>query len=210
MADGNPAELLLAALTREIATMHMLSSGSSEPAYRWIADPPGKAVMQQYLQLHPHRETDHEPVLPIFYAELPPAPSGRGKPNLTSFLLAQLGDVAAAKWKDALDRTYRLADLIHTYQVELVVLAEFHHLCTPTGRFLTDQLEWLVSFFRVHLKIPLLAIGEEKIINSLILASSSGVIRRFHRMRLPGEPSEPEDADAWAQLQKRLGLDRLD
>jgi hypothetical protein len=209
MADEDSSGLLLAALTREIATMQLLSRGSSEPAYRWLADPPGKSVMQQYLQEHPRRETDYEPVLPIFYAELPPTPSGRVPPNLTSFLLAQLGDVAAAKWKDALDKTYRLADLIHTYQVELVVLAEFHHLCTPTGRFLTDQLEWLVSFFRVHLKIPLLAIGEEKTINSLILESSSGVMRRFHRIRLPGEPPEPEDPVAWAELRKRLGLDTL-
>src|SRR5579875_616643 len=99
MADGDSSELLLAGLTREIATMQLLSRGSSEPAYRWLADPPGKSVMQQYIQEHPRRETDYEPVLPIFYAELPPTPSGRVPPNLTSFLLAQLGDVAAAKWK---------------------------------------------------------------------------------------------------------------
>ncbi len=210
MADGDSSELLLAGLTREIATMQLLSSGSSEPAYRWLADPPGKAVMYHYLQKHPRCETDQGPILPVFYAELPPAPSGRGKPNLTGFLLAQLGDTSAANWKDALDRTYRLADLIHTYQVELVVLAAFHHLCTPTGRFLTDQLEWLVSFFRAHLKtIPLLAIGEKETVNSLILASSSGVMRRFHRIRLPGEPPEPDDPDAWAELRKRLGLDTL-
>ncbi len=209
MADEDSSELLLVALAREIATMQLLSRGSSEPAYRWLADPPGKSVMQQYLQEHPRRETDHELILPVFYAELPPAPIGRGKPNLTSFLLAQLGDTDAAKWRDALDRTYRLAELIHIYQVELVVLAEFHHLCTPTGRFLTDQLEWLVSFFRVHLKIPLLAIGEEKAVNNLILASSSGVMRRFHRIRLPGEPPEPDDPVARAELRKRLGLDTL-
>ena len=137
MADADSSELLLAALTREIATTQMISSGSSEPTYRWIADPPGKAAMQRYLQQHPRRETDNKPALPVFYAELPPAPSGRGKLNLTRSLLAQLGDADAANWRDALDRTYRLADLIHTYQVELVVLAEFHRLCTPTGRLLT-------------------------------------------------------------------------
>jgi hypothetical protein len=47
---------------------------------------------------------------------------------------------------------------------------------------------------------PLLAIGEEKTINNLIFESSSGVMRRFHRIRLPGEPPEPEDPVAWAEL----------
>lgn len=43
----------------------------------------------------------------------------------------------------------------------------------------------------------------------LILASSSGVIRRFHRIRLPGELPEPDDPVARAELQKLLGFDTL-
>jgi len=104
------------------------------------------------------------------------------------------------KWKDRYLAEERLAEQLRARQVELVVLADAHHL---TGR--PHAVEWLVSYFRHHLNhAPLVLVGEGKQMDDLLLwKDTAWVVRRFHRIRLPGEPEqEQENAETRADLRR--------
>src|SRR5581483_3152370 len=73
MAETATMAEMLAALKEEIARATSLSGGPAghEPAYRSLGDPPGRAVIEAYLQEQRSIEPKSQ-VLPIFFVELPP------------------------------------------------------------------------------------------------------------------------------------------
>jgi len=72
--------VLLDALTRRLVMVCATrpEQGSHhEPEFYWLADPPGSAVVQAYVQRNPPQETEQGRVVPVFYAALPLPPADR-------------------------------------------------------------------------------------------------------------------------------------
>ncbi len=202
MAETATMTEMLAALKKEIARATSLSGGPAghEPAYRYLGDPPGKAVIEAYLQEQRSTESKGQ-AHPIFSVELPPLVQERSP--LVEVLSKALDLPMSGKWQDRLLAEERLAEQLRARQVELVIIADAHHLI---GRPLAR--EWLISFFRQHLNhVPLLLVGESKLMDDLLLwKASAGVVRRFRRIRLPGEPERQENAESRAHLHRLLGI----
>jgi AAA domain len=167
MAETATMVEMLAALKEAIATAKSLSGGPAghEPAYRYLGDPPGRAVTQAYLQERQPPEPKSQ-ALPVFYVELPPLVQERSP--LVEVLSKALDLPMNGKWQDRLLAEERLAEQLRARQVELVIIADAHHLI---GRPLA--VEWLVSFFKQHLNhVPLLLVGESKLMDDLLLWSA--------------------------------------
>jgi hypothetical protein len=109
----------LAVLAEELALARSISGGGHEPAYHYLADPPGLPVIQAYLQ---EWEAQLSPgqILPLFRVELPPlAPDG---PPLVEVLSRPLGLPMRGKWKDSFFAKERLGGALRTRQIELTIL----------------------------------------------------------------------------------------
>ncbi len=202
MADTPNLAEMLTALKKELAMAKAISGGPAgqEPAYRYLGDPPGKPVIQAYLRQRA-TEAAQSDSLPVFYIELPHLSPQR--PALIEVLSRGLDLPTAGKWKDRHLSEERLAEQLRARQVEFVILADAHHL---TGR--PHTVEWLVSYFRHYLNhVPLILVGAGKQMDDLLLwKATAWVVRRFHRIRLPGEPEEHEHAEIRAELRHMLGM----
>ena len=184
---------LLAAFKEELATLRALQ-GMQEPEFRWLADPPGKSVVQAYAQENLPQGTGPDRIIPVFYAEIPQPPARRKPYDLAKTLLSQFGDPDAFKREEGLKKVYRLEYLLKSSQIRFAILADFHNL-------IVEEVEWLVSIFKSQIKtVPLIAVGE------LTAMESGSLARRFHRLRLPGEPQE-EDPQRRAKFRRMLGRD---
>ena len=194
---------MLTVLKQELAMAKAISGcpAGQEPAYRYLGDPPGKSVIQAYLQQQQTAKLTEDQTLPVFYVEIPPLFPQR--PPLVGVLSRGLSLPMRGKWKDRYLSEERLAEQLRARQVELVVLADAHHL---TGR--PHTVEWLVSYFRQYLNhAPLVLVGEGEQIDDLLLwKATAWMVRRFHRIRLPGEPEERGNAETRADLHRMLGM----
>lgn len=203
MADTPPMAEMLTVLKRELAIAKAISGGPAgqEPAYRYLGDPPGKSVIQAYLHQQQPTELAEDQALPVFYVELPPLFPDR--PPLIEVLSRGLRLPMRGKWKDRYLSEERVAEQLRARQVELVVLADAHHLSSRP-----HAVEWLVSYFRHYLNhVPLVLVGESERMDTLLLwKATAWVVRRFHRIRLPGEPEEREHAETGADLHRMLGM----
>ena len=203
MADTPFMAETLAELKRELALAKAISGGPAghEPAYRYLGDPPGKSVIQAYLHQQQPAEPTEDQAFPVFYVEVPPLFPNR--PPLIEVLSRGLRLPMGGKWKDQFLAEERFAEQLRARQVELVVLADAHHL---TAR--PHAVEWLVSYFRNYLNhVPLVMVGESEQMDTLLLwKATAWVVRRFHRIRLPGEPEEREHAETRADLRRMLGI----
>jgi len=199
MEEGTMKGELLPAFKKELAMLFAIQ-GTQEPEFRWLADPPGKSVAQAYAEENPPQGTGRDRIVPVFYAEIPRPPAKRKSYDLVKSLLSQFGDPDALKREEGLKKVYRLEHLLKSSQVQVALLADFHYL-------IVDEVEWLVSIFKSQIKtVPLIAVGEPTAMESLTRANGS-LARRFHRLRLPGEPPEEENPQARAALRRMLGLD---
>ena len=119
MAETATMAEMLAALKEAIAMATSISGGPAghEPAYRYLGDPPGRAVIEAYLQEQRSTEPSGQ-TLPIFYVELPPLAQERSP--LVEVLSKALGLPMNGKWKDRLLAEERLAEQLRARQVELV------------------------------------------------------------------------------------------
>jgi hypothetical protein len=189
---------LLPAFKKELEIL-LAIQGTQEAEFRWVADPPGKSVAQAYAQENLPQGTGQSRIVPVFYAEIA-QPSAKRKPYaLVKSLLEQFGDPDAFKREEGLNKVYRLEYLLKSSQVRFAIMTDFHNL-------VEDEVEWLVSLFKNQIKtVPLIAIGEVTAMERLTRANGS-LARRFHRLRLPGEPPE-EDPQIGAKLRRMLGLD---
>src|SRR6266849_1060692 len=98
MADTPTLAEMLTALKQELAMAKAISGGPAgqEPAYRYLGDPPGKSVIQAYLQQL--TELTERQTLPVLYVELPPLfPQ---QPPLVEVLSRALGLSMRGRWKD--------------------------------------------------------------------------------------------------------------
>jgi hypothetical protein len=208
--DLSQADFL--ALVRELNELRLRPQrgGVNEPEFRELVDPPGKTLVQAYLQqLSPSEGTGQGTSKPVFYAEIPTPPENWQSAWLIKALLKQWGDPTWDKRESTHDKTYRLEHGLLEQRVELAILADIHHLALPGGRSLIDLFEGITSFFQSRTRIiPLVIIGEREGMNRLVLANSR-LSSRYWRIRLPSEPEEPEDPAAEAELRRLLGLDKL-
>ncbi len=181
----------MAAFAEAVALAQSISHGNragQEPAYRYLADPPGKSIIQAYLQQRSSELPGQGDTGPILYVELPPlSPKG---PPLVEVLSRALDLPMRGKWQDRFLAEGRLAEQLRARQVELVILADAHHLINR--RF---GVEWLVSFFRQYLSdVPVVLVGEsEQMDNLLLWKATAWVVRRWSRIQLPGEEEAPEE-----------------
>ena len=190
---------LLAAFKKELA-MLLGIQGTEEPEFRWLADPPGKSVVQAYAQENPPQGTGRDRIVPVFYAAIPRRPEKSKPYDLVKTLLSQFDDLDALKREEGLKKVFRLEHLLKSSQVRFALLADFDNL-------IVDEVEWLVSIFKSQIKtVPLIAVGEPTAMERLTHANGS-LARRFHRLRLPGEPQEEENPQARVELRRMLGLD---
>lgn len=197
------------AFCQEISCMQLISEGPyGMPALRYLADPPGKRLAQAYLALHPRQETPTGPHIPVLYLELPPA--ARRRPgSLLPLFLKQLGLPLGTRTEDQYDKADRFIAGMHTAQVELTILVDFHHLIEDNGDIREIERDWITGLFKTELKaIPLLAVGERAALQQLV-CSTGQMARLFHPIRLPGEPPAPEDRAARKRLRALLGLPPL-
>ncbi len=180
-----------AALVNAVAQAHSLSHGNragEEPAYRWLADPPAKQVVTTYLeQRMPPAGTPGDP-LPIVSLELPSLT--RNRLPLAVVLSGALGLSVRGKWRDSSFGEQRLGAYLRARQVECVILTDAHQLLKRP-----HSVEWLVYFFRQYVSdVPLVLVGEGKQMEEMLLwKATAWVVRRFHRISLPGEPELPGD-----------------
>jgi hypothetical protein len=146
----------------EVLAYHRHLSGS-EPACRYIGDPPGKALALQYAARHPV----------TFCAEIPPTPDRRTRGYLAESLLDQLADPEAYKREEAFLKDRRLVARLRKLQVELVILTDVHRLVTPAGtKLLLAEFDWLKWLFKNELQtVALLLVGEIGVIEEHIEAN---------------------------------------
>ena len=187
MADTPTLAEMLTVLKKEFALAKAIIGGPTghEPAYRYLGDPPGKSVIQVYVHQQQPTDPTEDQALPVFYVEVPHLFPDH--PPLVEVLSRGLGLPMRGKWKDSLLAEERLADQLRARLVELVVLTDAHHLSSRP-----HAVEWLVSYFRHYLThVPLVLVGESEQMDTLLLwKATAWVVRRFHRIRLPGEPEE--------------------
>jgi hypothetical protein len=192
-------------LGRELAHLRASSRNlNGEPDFRELADPPGKALIQAYLSaLHRHQPftSTH---WPVFYAEVPAPPRNERSSWFVKSLLQQWGDPAWDARESAWEKEHRLEAALQEAYVELVIVADIHHLVLPR-RVLREGLDWLLYLFQTGIHAPLVIVGEPVKMQQLIL-SDARFCSRFWPIRLPGEQKLPEDLTARTRLYELLGL----
>ena len=156
--------------------------GNGEPEFRKIGDPPGKALIQHYL----HQESQTTSHRLIFYAEVP-APGERNERSawFIRSLLQQWGDPDWNKHEPIEAKEARLQAAIEDERIEVVIVADIHHLVLE-HQVLTQRMDWLLSLFQRGVQAPLVIVGEPQKLNQLI-ASDGRFGWRFLPIHLPGE-----------------------
>jgi hypothetical protein len=155
---------------------------NGEPQFRKIGDPPGKTLIGHYL----HQESRTTSRRLIFYAEVP-APGERNERSawFIRALLEQWGDPDWNK-RELMDvKEARLTYDLEEERVELIIVADIHHLVLE-HRILIQRMDWLLSLFQRGVKAPLVIVGETQKLNQLI-ASDGRFGWRFLPIHLPGE-----------------------
>ncbi|BCL84665.1 hypothetical protein ccbrp13_71300 [Ktedonobacteria bacterium brp13] len=133
---------------------------NGEPQFRSLADPPGKSLVQAYLQ----HETDSKAVL---YVEVPSTeqrPSG--KAWLLKVLLRATDDPEWNKQEASYTKEIRLKDRLKR-ETELVIVADIHHLAQEPQHF-----DLLLSVFQTDTMMPLLIVGEPTQMRQLLMANA--------------------------------------
>jgi hypothetical protein len=192
-------------LGRELA--HLRTSSlklNGEPDFREVADPPGKALIQAYLSALYRQQPFTAEHWPVFYAEVPPPPRNERSSWFVKSLLQQWGDPAWDARESAWEKEHRLMTALQAAHVELVIVADIHHLVLPQ-RALRERLDWLLYLFQTGIHVPLVIVGEPVNMQKLIL-SDARFCSRFWPIRLPGEQKLPEDPAAKKHLYELLGL----
>ncbi len=177
---------------------------NGEPDYREVADPPGKALIQAYVSELQRQQPFTATHRPVFYAEVPAPPYNGRTSWFIQSLLRQWGDPDWDARESAWEKEHRLMAALQEAHVELVVVADIHHLALPR-RVLREKLDSLLYLFQTGIHVPLVIVGEPVGMNRLI-CSDARFCSRFWTLHLPGEQRPPEDPDALERLYERLGL----
>ena len=197
------------ALTHELDLLRSSSLHlNGEPEFRALADAPAlpsKPLIHAYLTELAHRTPLIPQTRPVFYAEVPcPSPNWRSA-FLIQSLSQQWGDPAWDRRESSYEKQYRLEDAMRSARVELMIVADIHHLRLPNGRLLGERLDWLLSLFQSAVKIPLVIVGEPTIMEQLILTDGR-FCTRFWPIHLPGDPEPKKDPEAEKRLRSLLGI----
>lgn len=157
------------------------------PICLYLADPPGKTVLQAYT----HAQAEAQRIL---YVEIPPpAAQKRSETYLPALFLKALGSEHAEQRDDAESKTMLLELLMVQREVDLMVLVDFHHLTTPAKRQpLAYETTWLKAFIKdLYPPIPVIITGELEIVQR-ILRSNQQMENLFSRLHLPDEQGDEE------------------
>lgn len=207
--QADPIAQRLKALTHELDELRSSSrKPNGEPEFRALADVPARPVkplIHTYLRSLPGQQALFPATRPVFYAEVPFPPANRRTSWLVTSLLDQWGDPEWDKRESSYDKQYRLESALQAAQVELLIMADVHHLRLPSGRLLGERLDWLLSLSQSVIKIPLVIVGEPTVMEQLILTDGR-FCSRFWPIRLPGDPKPKEDPLASERLRTLLGL----
>jgi hypothetical protein len=187
-------EELLACVSDQLDHIRSASlQRKGEPHSRSLADPPGKALTQAYLSVNERRAIGTAK-RPVFYAEVPPPPKNWRTNWLLKSLLAQWGDPDWHKRTSGYNQQLRLENAWLLARVELLIIADVHHLVLPNGKVLATELDVLLDLSTNRVKIPMVLVGEPTRMQQLLWADDRFGLR-FPRilfldeMRLPHMPN---------------------
>jgi Cdc6-like AAA superfamily ATPase len=159
-------------LVSHIQLCREMSQIAGEPQCLILEGQPGtgkSTLVQSYAATWARYETAHGTKLPIFYVETPSPATVKG---LAARLLQALGDPAAdhgTLWS----MNTRLVHFIHTCEVQLIILDDFHHLIdTETNRVLNQVADWLKVLIK-ETQVPFLVVGVEGSVTRILEANAS-------------------------------------
>jgi hypothetical protein len=154
-----------------------MSKTAGEPQCIILEGRPGagkSTLVKSYAASCSRYETPSGTKVPVFYLETPSPATVKG---MAARLLQALGDPAAnhgTLWS----MNARLVHFIHTCEVQMIILDDFHHLIdTETNRVLSKVSDWLKVLIK-ETQIPFLVVGVEGTV-SRILAANAQLSRLF-------------------------------
>jgi energy-coupling factor transporter ATP-binding protein EcfA2 len=164
-------------LINHIQLCRDMSKTAGEPQCIILEGRPGagkSTLVKSYAASCSRYETPSGTKVPVFYLETPSPATVKG---MAARLLQALGDPAAnhgTLWS----MNARLVHFIHTCEVQMIILDDFHHLIdTETNRVLSKVSDWLKVLIK-ETQIPFLVVGVEGTV-SRILAANAQLSRLF-------------------------------
>lgn len=181
----------LAYLTEALDRIRQEKTWGDDPLRVYVSGPRVEDLLKEYLRQNPRDESGETTRIPVFFVELPPPPERRSANFLPSALLEQLGDPAARIREPADHKTYRLVRFIRACQVELIILAQFHHLLSAKRRQpLTSEFNWILELIMHQVKeVPVVVSGDQALTEHLP-GSSFWLARRFFSISVPAGGQE--------------------
>lgn len=158
-------------LLSHIQLCQTLSQIADEPQCMILEGDPGvgkSTLVKSYAAACARYETPSGTKVPVFYLETPSPVTVKG---MAAKLLAVLGDPAAhhgALWS----MNARLVHFIHTCEVQLIILDDFHHLIdTETNRVLSQVSDWLKVLIK-ETHVPFLVVGVRGTVSRILQANA--------------------------------------
>ena len=152
------------------------------PICLYLPDPPGKMLVQAYVQ----QQTSAQQIL---YVEIPPqAKPQRSETYLPTLFLKALGDEHAETRDDAESKKMRLELLIGQRMVDLITLVDFHHLVTQARKLpLVHEITWIKALIKdLYPPVPVIITGDLELVERILL-SNQQMETLFSRLLLSSE-----------------------
>ena len=175
MAGENAEEIV--DIGQVLESVRQKRSRGEWPICLYLQDPPGKTLVQAYVQ----QQTSAQQVL---YVEIPPqALQKRNETYLPTLFLKTLGDKDAETRDDAESKTMRLKLLMVQREVELIILVDFHHLVTQARKQpLVYEITWIKALIKdLYPPVPVVITGDLEIVEK-ILRSNQQMESLFSRL----------------------------
>lgn len=158
-------------LLSHIQLCQTLSNIADEPQCMILEGGPGvgkSTLVKSYAESCARYETPSGTKVPVFYVETPSPVTVKG---MAAKLLEVLGDPAAnhgTLWS----MNSRLVHFIHTCEVQMIILDDFHHLIdTETNRVLSKVSDWLKVLIK-ETHVPFLVVGVMGTVSRILQANA--------------------------------------